>query len=729
MIRLLVAFLAFPIAATAEPIAIRSGEHETFTRLVIAIGTGVEWELSEVETGFLIRAIGAEDGFDTSQIFGRIPRTRISSAQQAGPDSLRLELACDCGADAFLWQPGQLVVDIVDGPTSDSEVAVVVPTPLTENDPPLPSDAPVRIPDLLSFGSGLSVGLEIPSALQAEPRSPEISETEAALIEGIARAASQGVLDAAVDDFLPSGEDAPVETISPEPAPIQAAEAPSNGRPGIGVTTVMDRDLALLGDLISSQTEQRCLPASFFEIDQWADERVFHMQVAGLAEALTGEFGEQPREAQEDLTRLYLYFGFGAEARAILSADESMSQSRQVLMEMAGLIDDYDEPETLIATQAECETPAALWAFLAQPRSHPDALRNQIIRDFFRLPQPLRGQLAPRFAQGFVRVGDQEAARHILQASEEGDAVSTHEVQATRAMIFEALGEPEDAISVLEAEANDNARITPDSLIRLIDLALEQGLKPAETDLILADAMRQEYRDRPIARDLALAEARGRIAYGQYRLALALVTGGTDAESIAVLDRTYAHMAQHAEAGVFLEFAYGTIPTGLSAETENAIAQRLIDVGFPERASYFLEGSATREAAAERRYLRAEASLAAGEYVEAIDALIGISDERARQLRARAYAGLGDHRNALSAAGPDSSTDDEVLQFRAEAWERLADEEDEALSTFANVVLSPEATEAAVSLADRRELLSASQESRRAVEGLLMRFEADTAQE
>jgi len=103
--------------------------------------------------------------------------------------------------------------------------------------------------------------------------------------------------------------------------------------------------------------------------------------------------------------------------------------------------------------------------------------------------------------------------------------------------------------------------------------------------------------------------------------------------------------------------------------------------------------------------------------------LIGLSDERARQLRSDAYVALGEYRTALSEAGPNDSVDDITLQFRAQAWERLASEEDPALSNFAEVVLAPEPTQPAVTLADRRELLSTSQESRRAVEDLLTRFD------
>jgi hypothetical protein len=191
----------------------------------------------------------------------------------------------------------------------------------------------------------------------------------------------------------------------------------------------------------------------------------------------------------------------------------------------------------------------------------------------------------------------------------------------------------------------------------------------------------------------------------------------------------YAHLSENADPGKFLEFAYREIPESLSDETENMTARRLIDLGFPERATQFLTGAAVREAAAERRYLRAEAALASGRFIDVIDLLIGLSDDRASQLRSDAYAALGEYRTALSEAGGNGSLDDTTLQFRAQAWERLAIEEDPALSSFAEVILASPPSEAAVTLADRRELLTNSQESRRAVEELLTRFDGEISEE
>jgi len=298
------------------------------------------------------------------------------------------------------------------------------------------------------------------------------------------------------------------------------------------------------------------LAGDLFDLNAWGDGSELHVQVASLAEDLAGEFGEEPREAQDTLARLYLHFGFGAEARAVLSSDLAQSQDRRVLSELAGIIDDYPGQYDLISAQAGCETPAVLWAFYVSPNPLQENEKNQILQHFFALPQPLRGQLAPRLARKFVSINDPDSAAKLMRASDNQDAQTTHDVQATRALIAEEVDDPERALDVLAKEAGDNARTTPESLIRLIELSLEQGLIPQQSDLVLAATMRQEYRDSPIALDLAIAEANGLIALDRYENALALVTQREDSAAQQTIDNAYNQLTQNAAPSDFLEFSH-----------------------------------------------------------------------------------------------------------------------------------------------------------------------------
>lgn len=727
MIRAFLFLVFIPALAVAEPVTIRSGEHETFSRLVVAIGTETEWELKDAKSGYELVLSGRSDGFAISEVFERIPRSRLSDLVVSEPNVLQLDIDCHCYVDAFLWRPGQLVVDIVDGENPNESEGPSAITPTAELEFDARADTPSELPNLLSrsFETGDAATDLSARSNETQPTSEDIAAIEGALIESFARTASQGFLNPVVVELEPPNSGGAPDQSQPT-AEVAPSKTPEAQRPGIGITSAMDRDLALLGEALGQGLERQCLSKDLFQIAAWADDRPFHEQAAVLVEALAGEFGEEPREAQDALARLYLHFGFGAEARLVLAADAATSQSRQVLRELAGLIDNYRGNYPLLEAQVGCETPAALWAFLASHSNLDTETRNHILKEFFMLPHPLRGQIAPRLARQFVEIDDPGSADRVLQAANNKDVDGTHDAQATRALVAEQLNDPDKALALLSEEADDNARTTPESLIRLIELAVERGQIPAESDLLLASAMRQEYRGDVISEHLQIAEAKGRIARGQYDLALDLVAHREDTAAILTRDHLFQTVTAKAEASFFLELAYGDIPSGLTVDTENTVARRLIDLGFPERARVFLSGPAEREAASERRYMKAEAALLSGNYAAVMDVLQGITDTRARELRARAHTALGEHQAALTALGVDgTASTNPTLQFRAGAWERLTNVGDSALSSFANTFLEPSDTVEAVTLADRREILTQSQESREAVEALLERFDGD----
>ncbi|MDC0116164.1 hypothetical protein OAH97_01645 [Octadecabacter sp.] len=726
MIRLLLCFFVFPVLAHAQPVSIRSGEHDTFSRLVLSTGVTVEWQIIPNSAGYTLELIGVDNGFDISAIFDRIPRRRILNVAQQSPNTLAIDVDCACHADVFLWRPDELVLDIIDGPDPNASSSV---GETFENDITLSNEAQSVLPDLLELrtvSTPLLFPFKIPMTEQDVHELPELMATEAALLEGLARASSQGFLSPALKPPSNVEENIMVSEDLPDlPGP------PLNvGQPGIGISTALDRDLALINDVISGTMGQKCLPGDLFEIANWADSRALHVQISALAEGLAGEFGQETLEAEDDLARLYIHFGFGAEARSVLRENASMSQSRQILYELADIVDDYSGPYPLIATQAGCPSAAAIWAFYAVPAFLDEDALNNLLQQFFMVPQPLRGQIAPRLARKFVQIGNPDAASRLLQASENHDVETTHAVQATRALIAEEMDDPQEAIIMLEQEVSHNVRTTPNSLIHLIELELREGQVPEEGDLELAATMRQENRGTSIEGTLAVAEARGRIALRQYQASLDLVAGRQTPDALSVVDQTFDHMAGNATDASFLEFGFADLPNGITAPTENAMARRLIDLGFPQRAADVLRGSADGIVASERRYLRAEAAIGMEDYFKAIETLSGMSDPRARNLLSNAYSGLGDHTEALTVGGSgDHISSDRTLEFRAAAWDRLIVEDDEVLSNFAQAILTPSVTIQAETLADRREILAQSEESRRAIEGLLLRFDGTSSQE
>jgi len=716
----LIAFLLlWPALATAQNVTVRSGEHDSFSRLVLSIGPSTQWTVETTPTGAVLLLPDSSVVFETGEVFARIPRDRLKAVMQEGADRLALLFDCDCHVDAFLWQPGQLVIDVIDGPNPSDAPEILRPV------------ARIRLPDLLSQeepeAAAASIDLEVFERSIELSRSEELRATEEALIEGLARAASQGFLEP-TSDAIPSAEVEPTPEPVAESFPQPDAPRPSP-HPSISIATALDRDFAGLESIMTGPSEEICLSSDLFEVREWAGGGSFHAEVTQAMSALVGDFGQVPVNAAEKLAKVYLYFGFGAEARMVLLVDPASSQQRLVLKELSHIIDGEAVAVPLLQTQANCMTAASLWAFLAKPERLDGTLRNQILQDYFSLPQPLRGQIAPRLANGFLSTGDTDAADRILRAAAGHDVAAIHDTRSAQATLAEKTGAPDVALAMLAQQVDDNARTTPESVIRLINLALEQGQIPTDEELVLAAALRQEYRNDPVAEELAVAEALGHVARGDHSAALDILAGRTDANAAEALDYTYAHLSETADEIDFLEITFAALPNGLSGETRNKLGARVLKAGFPQRAREIVAPPTIREAAAERRYLLAEAALHLGQITEVLDLLQGLNDDRARALRAEAYTAAGDYDAALSAVSPTDRPADPVLEFRAGAWERLTVQQDAAFAGFAGAVLDGSAVGATDTLAERRLVLDQSRVTRQAVEDLLLRFDVESVGE
>ena len=135
---LLAALLSLPCLASAQSIRVRSGEHETFSRIVIALPKPSPWSLMREGEGYRLD-MAAKPQLDISRVFDLIPRRRIADIRKT-PGGLRLSLGCECHAVATEMRPGLIVLDVTDGPAPETPVTAVMPRP------PLPLRSPSPLP-------------------------------------------------------------------------------------------------------------------------------------------------------------------------------------------------------------------------------------------------------------------------------------------------------------------------------------------------------------------------------------------------------------------------------------------------------------------------------------------------------------------------------------------------------------------------------------------------------
>lgn len=713
--------------AHAAPLRVQTGEHADFTRVVVLKPPGADWDLRADAGGYVLQ-LPVKEGYDLARFYALIPRDRISVvSQDADKGVLRLGVDCRCHVAAFADQPGVLVIDIRDGdapsdPPPDRLILTraapfqgpenagsytaprnsLLPIMITES-----ASQPVPQPDAVTRVEPAVVPSE------EEEVAADLVALEQSVAAGLGRALSQGLLDAA-----PSRGDAPEKRLSPHPDGLPL--------PGLRATTGIDiRSIPSPQAKPITQDGAACAPDDFFAVDSWGDDRSYTAQIAAVRAAIPTDDDGPDETAVTALARTYVYFGFGREALQVLALDGATSQERRYLAAMAQVIDDLDTDRNLFAGQPSCDSHAALWATLVQePPFDARVNRAAVLRSFKALPPGLQTHLAPALAARFVAIGDTDAAAQAVAiAASQPDPQA--DVAVAAADLSRALGDEDAAVRQVAEIVSTDARITPEVMITRLQDAVRNNAALTEQDFILADAMRFENAQRPAATDLTVAQLRAYLHLRDFTAARDLL--GAEQEQIApdlrdLLWDEFASVAtRHMPDRTFLEFAFEDLPPGLSPDTENAVAQRLLDLGFAGPAADVIAGLAVGGAAAERAYLRAGIALALDDPDQALIALSSRYTDRANRLR-----GMAEDMRAAGGIMPEAYVRGVDVQdkWRRGDWVGLRFSDDPLLQAASTAVLTVDAAalNPEAPLTSGRALLDQSAQSRAVMDDLLDRF-------
>ncbi len=706
----------WPMASSSETADLRTGWHPTFTRIVVSIPTGAEWQLGRTNDGFGFRADGIDD-FDTRGFFTRLPLDRISDARSQDA-TLELSLTCDCHADAFLWQPDKVVVDILDGsPPADNayEVSLVIP----DAEPMAIASAPPVELDLLPKPK-TRVSLSYISPIgEVEPEQTDLAEIEARIIDGLTRAADQGLLTLSSPvDVILNEEEAVPELEVPTVEKVETARTPESVLPprsGVEARTSIDLGIDLSELLQPGRTNGiDCWPDSYVQFDDWANGENFSEITGSLRARVYGEFDRIDHAAVTDLARAYLYFGFGREAAQILKIDGEKTAERAAIAALAQIIDGDEGDLSAVTAQIGCPGQVALWAVLATPVDSIDSVNDpdRLVRQFKTLPDQLRAHLAPKFATRLAAIGQSDTAENLLSSTPETSGTGVEEAIVV-AEIATKRGDFETAEATLSGLAARDRDVTPEALIDLITIQMGQRKSIDPEMIALLETKRFEYRDADVADRLAEVHLRSQVYQDQFNAALENLRESfpvvTAPDYQELLAHIFDNVAERAEDISFLEFAYTEEAVAVAPASGNKVAERLLEIGFPNRASEILASSAEGEVMAERRYLRASASMKMGQIEEAQEELAGIGTNRAA---------------GILALPTDTKVGDPSSAWRNGDWSSLAETEDVLLQTASSLAReqidpTPDPT---TPLRQGQDLIEQAAATRETVDELLARF-------
>ncbi len=734
-------FVLVPSFGLTQPIAIQTGEHPTFTRVVLSIPVNAEWRLGRNETGYILR-LPTQDGYDLSNFYDLIPRDRIESVVQNADDGeLSLRTSCACSADAFLYRPDILVIDIRDGaPEAGSPFELALDKRSTDIRQIDQNNAePYNIPSkrflpLISspvLGQLTEVAMPEPEPTiatevtntngETSSLDDDLASLEQSIALSLARGLSQGILepDLGTSDAVSSDNEALTLALG-----LDGALAP-----GLRARTSVDQAAIPEDPAVAvTQSGDTCLSGRHFDVGSWGDERPYAVQISEARAALTQEFDQINQQAVLDLARRFVFFGFGREANQTLEIDGVRSVERHHLATIARIVDDDPVEVGLFDQQVSCQSPVALWAMLAQKNGAQDAQvdRTSVLRAFKALPFDLQTHLGPRLADRFIAIGDMDGASQAI-AVVRADPDPTIDATIAQTDLTRALGQPAEATEVLAELADTDIRMTPQAMAKYLTEAVKNSLPLNDDDFLLADALRFESAQLPVVGELSVAQVRAYIYLGEIVAASALIA--EEAAEIGA-DRLFDLRNEIAIAAVtrldpvdFLTFAFDDEVGPISYGTENRVARRLLDLGFPDAAQTLIIDIIDGEPEEARRYLRAEASLAMNDVERATAALDGLTTDRANALRRVIDDTLAD--NVLI---PDMSAAEvsETNQWRRGDWNDLGQSEDPVLQAVSAAVLEQEVAELDTStpLASGRALLNRSAQSRGLLDDLLNRFTA-----
>lgn len=740
-------------ACLAEPVRVRSGEHEGFTRLVLSLEAGQSWSLERDDVDYLVTLNGA-DGFDLEEVFSIIPQTRLAGVS-GSKEQLRLTLACNCSATAFETKSSTgndaLVIDI----SGEAPQIDVAPAAVRVEEPPREPREPAEARSFSSTNSDRYLGQfwqdlvpspETPfsdpnsvAAAESSAREELVAASERELVRQLSRAASQGIV-----DLKRSQVDAPSKQSAQKTAAVAGPLPEGTDQPALVAETVLDRDshFAPLQAPVTAEG-QLCPTDQQVAIGAWGDDRPFWTQISEKNLGLMGEFDQPDVEAAAGLAKTYLYFGFSDEAQAILDDFDIDPTAASLLTAIADALEGGDgNGAPLFQGMETCDSSAAMWAVLASSGLAPGSPVNgaAINKAFSALPPHLRRLLGPRLVEKLLDAGEEGTARAVQAAQERAETTKGQETELVSAEIDAARGKLDEAEAALERVIAGNGPGAVDALEKYVDLRLQRKLPVSSSYAELAGALAHQLEGGLEWPRLARTNVLALAASGDYAAAFAererVVGLGDPALPEALTEELFSVLAAQASDGKFLEFYFANRALLSPAEAPPTlnlrIGERLLALGFADAARAAI--GPDDERLEEARMLLARIALAKRDGELALKTLSGSVTPESGALRASALSLLGRHEEAAAIhAGLGDTTAKNTEDLRAGAWSELIDAAKPASAqALRDLGLSAapdsgtgamESTGASAvaegTLAEMNDALSASRKSRLAVEVLL----------
>lgn len=538
--------------AHATNIKVRAAEHDGFTRVVLNYGEISAPIAKPISDGIRV-TFGTDVTFDLDAFFDRLSKNRLKPPKvNARQNEIEFDFDCQCGFAQFTERGNLLVLDI-------SEGAYVPSAPKNTN----------------SIAAQPSIDLPITTR---KPIPKISSDTNIKSAESIVETQLRKALEHSLAKSILDRNPSPKITHS-MPAAIDDHVSVFKTNGSGSFATNVNRPQTSNG--------RACIPNADLNFDNWGDsDTSFYHQLSIHRDTLVSDLGLFNHEAEEDLVKFYLYFGFATEALEIL---EPRQDTHKLQYELAKIMKGTTiETSDFFRDMYSCPSKVSIWGILAagadvnKKMLDKDALQMAIIA----LPKPMLGVIGPRLTETLVDLGLTEIAQLLVNHIETRSPELKHVLTVTKSKIDIQNGETDAAAQKLELVIDSASSVSPAAMNTLIDLKLDTEAPVSARTADLAEALAWENKGTSLHSTLLQSETLARALQGDFDAAQAKFAESPKTPEF--VDDFATLILDKAPDASFLKFVLGSdLSISPKSSTQDKIAKRLKAMGFSEEAAKF----------------------------------------------------------------------------------------------------------------------------------------------
>jgi hypothetical protein len=342
------------------------------------------------------------------------------------------------------------------------------------------------------------------------------------------------------------------------------------------------------------ESEQYNCPSSkLLNVSDWMYSEDFASGIGELSTNLHQDSSEIKNDLLSSLIKHFLHFGFGAEALALLSSNNSVfsEEEKGFLIGIAHIISlGYDPTLAFNNVTNECSGAAQLWSLLSSDEDY-DFLsvdKSEVVFAFASLPLQLRQLLGPLLALKLSDNRNSSLAEQILVMTNSKAEKINSSLYGAETLIPDRFSGPPDFSELQPLVAPDPDVIGISTLTETVFRSFELGTPLTRDTADLVGSYYLQFRESPHAENLEHAYILALAQSSQFTEALGYLTNESSSLSQEnkhyVLDQTLHALVKLPDDITFASIVLGTPPLTNDPELNFEIADRLLSLGFPERA-------------------------------------------------------------------------------------------------------------------------------------------------